>query len=104
MCLALGFFRYLIVIELGEGENTNNFPAFHIDFILTVTSASLAVLASFFLLDALRRMNKSFKENHKISSDKFAMFLLHILAVFISQIGLVVLVIFLQIEVTNEGG
>jgi hypothetical protein len=91
------------VIELGEGENTNNFPALHVDFILTVTSASLAVLASFFLLDALRRMNKSFKENHKISSDKFAMFLLHILAVFISQIGLVVLVIFLQIEV-NEGG
>ena len=92
------------MIELGEGENTNNFPALHVDFILTVTSASLAVLASFFLLDALRRMNKSFKENHKISSDKFAMFLLHILAVFISQIGLVVLVVFLKIEVTNEGG
>lgn len=98
LCLALGVFRYLTVIKLAD-KSKNDFPVLHTEFRLTASSACLAVLASFFLIDALRRMNKSFKENHTFSSNKFAMFL-HILAIFISQAGLVVLIFFLQIEVT----
>lgn len=106
VCIPLGIFRYIVIIELAnkvDDSQVNNKlnKDLHIEFILTISSVVLAIIAGLFLADALRRMQNSFKENHTFSTHKPAMFL-HMIAVVVCQAALVVLLILINIEIKNS--
>lgn len=103
LCIPLGIFRYIVIIELAQDDNTDMNKAIlmknlNIEFILTLSSVVLAFIAGLFLADALRRMQKSFNENHTFSTHKPAMFL-HMMAVVVCQAVIVILLILINIEI-----
>jgi hypothetical protein len=88
----VAYFRYELIIQLAARSSSFTFVS---DMVMLACEASvgLAIVAGLFLVDAIRRLRLSFRENHYFSENRNKMWL-HVMAILVQQIALFVLIYF----------
>lgn len=89
----VAFYRFKLYAALAQQPSPANLDRIsdHASYF-SIFSISLAIISGFFLIDAMRRLQKSFKQNHSFTENRCKM-IAHVFALFISQVCLICIII-----------